>query len=48
MQGLLGCLDTDGDLWADSLDAFPLDVSQWNDTDMDGYGDNLTGNNADQ
>ena len=48
MQGLLGCLDTDGDLWADSLDAFPLDVSQWNDTDMDGYGDNLTGNNSDQ
>jgi hypothetical protein len=29
-------------------DAFPLDATQWNDTDGDGYGDNLTGNNGDQ
>ncbi|NCG42734.1 MAG: hypothetical protein GWO84_04265, partial [Euryarchaeota archaeon] len=29
-------------------DAFPLDSTQWNDTDGDGYGDELTGNNADQ
>ena len=29
-------------------DAFPLDATQWNDTDGDGYGDELTGNNADQ
>lgn len=31
-----------------SGDAFPLDPTQWNDTDGDGYGDELTGNNADQ
>ena len=31
-----------------SGDAFPLDSTQWNDTDGDGYGDELTGNNADQ
>ena len=29
-------------------DAFPNDATQWNDTDGDGYGDNLNGRNADQ
>ena len=29
-------------------DAFPIDATQWHDTDGDGYGDNLFGNNADQ
>mgnify|MGYP006082891219 FL=1 len=52
-----GCLDTDGDsysdpdsLWtaaANGADAFPTDVSQWADQDGDGYGDNASGNNAD-
>ena len=39
--------DTDGDGWADDIDAFPLDSSQWLDSDGDGYGDNITGNNSD-
>ena len=47
MAGLLGCNDTDGDMWADSIDAFPFDITQWNDTDLDGYGDNASGNDSD-
>jgi len=44
-----GCPDTDGDGWsdpdgiwkvADGADAFFDDVTQWRDTDDDGYGDN--------
>jgi hypothetical protein len=37
-----GCLDTDGDLWADIEDAFPTEDSQWLDSDGDGWGDNQT------
>ena len=37
---LQGCLDTDGDGWADVEDWDPLDPLQWKDTDGDGYGDN--------
>ncbi len=33
-------LDTDGDLYADSLDAFPTDATEHTDTDGDGVGDN--------
>ena len=29
-------------------DAFPLDPTQWEDADGDGYGDNPNGTNADQ
>ena len=32
--------DTDGDLRADTIDAFPTDASEWKDTDDDGVGDN--------
>ena len=32
--------DTDGDGMLDSLDAFPLDPSEWLDTDGDGFGNN--------
>ena len=39
----LGCPDGDGDGWADVDDAFPFESTQWNDTDMDGYGDNAMG-----
>ena len=46
-NGALGCFDADQDSWADSNDSFPMDASQWNDTDMDGYGDNATGTNPD-
>ena len=43
----LGCPDGDGDGWADVDDAFPFESTQWNDTDMDGYGDNAMGANPD-
>ena len=33
--------DTDGDGVPDSEDAFPNDPNEWDDTDGDGYGDNL-------
>ena len=35
-----GCVDSDGDGWADVDDEFPEDGEQWVDTDLDGYGDN--------
>ena len=38
-----GCPDSDGDGTADQDDAFPIDPTQWDDTDGDGYGDNLNG-----
>jgi hypothetical protein len=43
----LGCRDTDGDWWADIIDMFPIDGTQHNDSDGDGYGDNISGNNPD-
>jgi|GEM_PF-3182100 len=42
-----GCLDSDGDSWADSDDDFDSDSTQWSDYDDDGYGDELNGNNPD-
>ena len=51
-----GCLDTDGDGFSDAdggwsiaqgADAFPADITQWADSDNDGFGDNLTGSNPD-
>ena len=39
--------DTDGDGYNDAVDAFPLDATQWLDSDGDGFGDNASGNNAD-
>ncbi|MDP7043551.1 MAG: hypothetical protein QF807_06000 [Candidatus Thalassarchaeaceae archaeon] len=39
--------DTDGDGVNDSLDPFPFDGTQWQDSDGDGYGDNASGNNPD-
>ena len=47
INGAIGCFDADQDTWADSNDSFPMDASQWNDTDMDGYGDNASGTNPD-
>ena len=47
-----GCTDSDGDGWSDpdsgwgaqnGADAFPSEVTQWLDSDNDGYGDNLEG-----
>jgi len=42
-----GCIDTDGDGWANDDDDFPLNSSQWADRDGDGYGDNPQGEGPD-
>ena len=47
MEEYLGCLDSDGDGVADFDDKFPLDPTQWDDVDNDGYGDNPDGVEAD-
>ena len=39
----LGCTDYDLDGYSDSIDAFPVESTQWLDSDSDGYGDNLYG-----
>ena len=44
----LGCLDTDGDGYSDINDDFVDDNTQWSDSDLDGYGDNPNGYNADE
>ena len=43
-----GCPDSDEDGWANTDDDFPLDPTQFLDFDGDGFGDNATGNNADE
>ena len=45
---LPGCPDSDGDGWANTDDDFPLDSTQFLDNDGDGFGDNASGNNADE
>lgn len=47
LGGMKGCPDFDSDGWADAVDAFFQDDTQWNDGDGDGYGDNPNGNNPD-
>ena len=37
-----GCLDSDGDMYADINDDFQFEPSQWRDSDGDGWGENLT------
>ena len=44
---VLGCTDSDGDGWADSIDLFPDESTQWVDSDSDGFGDNPDGFQAD-
>jgi WD40 repeat protein len=39
--------DADHDLYADLVDRFPADPTQWNDTDGDGWGDNPKGTDPD-
>ena len=46
--GLLGCPDQDGDGYADQADDLPLEPTQWNDLDGDGWGDNEMGVNHDE
>ncbi|MGB2478771.1 MAG: thrombospondin type 3 repeat-containing protein [Candidatus Poseidoniaceae archaeon] len=43
----IGCLDTDGDGWADREDDFIDDSTQWLDLDEDGYGNSPTGTTPD-
>jgi len=43
-EGIYGCLDSDGDTYADQTDSFIDDDSQWSDFDGDGYGDNSSVN----
>ncbi|CAI8294281.1 MAG: Alpha-agarase [Euryarchaeota archaeon UBA443] len=45
---LPGCPDSDEDGWANTDDDFPLDPTQFLDSDGDGFGDNPSGNNADE
>ncbi len=40
---IIGCLDRDGDGFADSIDEFPDESTQWMDTDGDGFGDESSG-----
>ena len=47
-SGSLGCLDSDGDSWSDVDDEFPMEETQWADSDNDGYGDNQTGAEPDK
>ena len=42
-QPPIGCPDSDGDGWADTVDAFPGEPTQWSDDDSDGFGDNSEG-----
>ena len=39
----LGCTDYDLDGYSDSVDVFPVESTQWLDSDSDGYGDNSDG-----
>ena len=42
-----GCPDTDKDGYSNENDDFEQNPTQWSDLDGDGYGDNITGTNAD-
>ncbi len=46
-DGLMGQYYYDADNGTHTGDAFPLDSTQWEDMDGDGYGDRLTGNEPD-
>ena len=46
-NGTLGCPDSDNDGWANSQDTHPNDMTQWSDSDGDGYGDNPGGTTPD-
>jgi hypothetical protein len=43
-----GCVDGDLDGWSNSFDLFDSDSSQWNDSDGDGFGDNILGFQGDK
>ena len=43
LGSVLGCSDFDADGYADLIDVFPTEATQWLDVDGDGYGDNSEG-----
>ncbi len=45
--GVIGCIDSDGDGWADSIDELDDNIDQWLDQDGDGFGDNPGGEKGD-
>ena len=47
MGGLIGCEDWDGDGYADAVDAYPIEETQWADADGDGFGDEADGVDGD-
>ena len=44
----IGCIDGDGDGYANTVDKFPDDSTQWSDTDGDGFGDESDGFQGDK
>lgn len=46
-QDRFGCADDDGDGWSNEADALPNDITQYLDTDNDGFGDAFDGNQPD-
>jgi len=46
-ENRIGCPDSDLDQYDDVTDAFPMDDSQYRDSDRDGYGDSLNGTRPD-
>ena len=46
-RDVYGCDDEDVDGMSDTNDVFLGDASQWNDTDSDGYGDEINGTQGD-
>ena len=47
MDGLFGCIDSDGDGWADSIDDLPSNPEQYRDVDGDGVGDSAVSGSYD-
>ena len=46
-DGIFGCIDSDGDGWADSIDDLPSNPEQYRDVDGDGVGDSASAGNYD-
>ena len=44
---ILGCIDSDGDGWADIIDLYPTKSTMWSDSDGDGFTDQLGHDSSD-